>query len=39
MKKIQMVDLRSQYLKIKPEIDKEIQDVVDSCAFINRTCG
>ena len=35
MKKIQMVDLRSQYLQIKPEIDKGIQDVIDSCAFIN----
>ena len=35
MKKIQMVDLRSQYLHIKSEIDKEIQDVIDSCAFIN----
>jgi UDP-2-acetamido-2-deoxy-ribo-hexuluronate aminotransferase len=35
MKKIQMVDLRSQYLHIKPEIDKGIQDVIDSCAFIN----
>jgi dTDP-4-amino-4,6-dideoxygalactose transaminase len=35
MKKIQMVDLRSQYLKIKPAIDKGIQDVIDSCAFIN----
>lgn len=35
MKKIQMVDLRSQYLNIKQEIDKGIQDVVDSCAFIN----
>lgn len=35
MKKIQMVDLRSQYLNIKSEIDKGIQDVVDSCAFIN----
>ena len=35
MKKIQMVDLRSQYLSIKPEIDKGIQDVIDSCAFIN----
>ncbi len=35
MKKIQMVDLRSQYLQIKQEIDKGIQDVVDSCAFIN----
>jgi dTDP-4-amino-4,6-dideoxygalactose transaminase len=35
MKKIQMVDLRSQYLNIKPLIDKGIQDVIDSCAFIN----
>jgi len=35
MKKIQMVDLRSQYNHIKPEIDKGIQDVIDSCAFIN----
>lgn len=30
-----MVDLRSQYLSIKPEIDKGIQEVIDSCAFIN----
>ncbi len=30
-----MVDLRNQYLKIKPEIDKAIMDVVDSAAFIN----
>lgn len=35
MKKLQMVDLRSQYLNIKPEIDAAIQEVVDSCAFIN----
>ncbi|MCX6278958.1 MAG: DegT/DnrJ/EryC1/StrS family aminotransferase [Bacteroidetes bacterium] len=35
MKKIQMVDLRSQYLKIKSEIDQGIQDVIDSCSFIN----
>jgi UDP-2-acetamido-2-deoxy-ribo-hexuluronate aminotransferase len=35
MKKIQMVDLHSQYLHIKPQIDQAIQDVVDSCAFIN----
>jgi len=35
MKKIQMVDLHSQYLHIKPMIDKGIQDVIDSCAFIN----
>lgn len=30
-----MVDLRSQYLNIKSEIDKGIQEVIDSCAFIN----
>jgi UDP-2-acetamido-2-deoxy-ribo-hexuluronate aminotransferase len=35
MKKIQMVDLRSQYLNIKTEVDKGIQEVIDSCAFIN----
>jgi UDP-2-acetamido-2-deoxy-ribo-hexuluronate aminotransferase len=35
MRKLQMVDLRSQYLNIKPEIDAAIQEVVDSCAFIN----
>jgi len=35
MKKIQMVDLQSQYQHIKPEIDKGIQEVLDSCAFIN----
>lgn len=35
MKKIQMVDLRSQYLRIKDEIDAGIQEVIDSCAFIN----
>ncbi len=29
-----MVDLKSQYLKIKPEVDKAIQDVIDSTAFI-----
>ena len=35
MKKIQMVDLRSQYLKIKDEVDAGIQEVIDSCAFVN----
>ena len=35
MKKIQMVDLRSQYVKIKDEIDQSVQEVIDSCAFIN----
>lgn len=35
MKKIQMVDLQQQYQKIKPEIDKGIQEVIDAAAFIN----
>lgn len=35
MKKIQMVDLQSQYLKIKQELDKAIMDVVSSTQFIN----
>ena len=35
MKKIQMVDLQSQYARIQPEIDKAILDVVASAAFIN----
>lgn len=30
-----MVDLQSQYKKIKPEIDKAINEVVTSAAFIN----
>lgn len=30
-----MVDLHGQYLKIKQEIDRGIQEVIDSCAFIN----
>jgi UDP-2-acetamido-2-deoxy-ribo-hexuluronate aminotransferase len=34
MKKIQMVDLRSQYDKIKDAIDTGIQDVIDNTAFI-----
>jgi len=34
MKKIQMVDLKSQYEKIKPEVDKAIQNVIDSTQFI-----
>jgi len=33
--KIQMVDVRSQYEKIKTEVDAGIQEVIDSCAFIN----
>lgn len=34
MKKIQMVDLQSQYTHIKAEIDAGIQEVIDSAAFI-----
>src|SRR5215470_10538693 len=34
MRKIEMVDLKAQYRKIKPEIDRAIQEVVDSAAFI-----
>lgn len=34
MKDIQMVDLRSQYLRIKEEIDSAIQEVIDSSAFV-----
>jgi dTDP-4-amino-4,6-dideoxygalactose transaminase len=35
MNPIQMVDLKSQYQKIKPEVDQGIFEVLDSCAFIN----
>ena len=35
MKKIQMVDLQSQYQKIQPQVDKAILEVVGSAAFIN----
>jgi len=35
MRKIQMVDLVTQYQKIKPQIDKAIMDVVESAQFIN----
>jgi dTDP-4-amino-4,6-dideoxygalactose transaminase len=34
-KKIQMVDLKGQYLKIKNEIDAGIQEVINNTAFIN----
>lgn len=34
MREIQMVDLRSQYLKIKSEIDDAIKSVLNSTAFI-----
>ena len=33
--KIQMVDLKGQYEKIKGDIDAAISNVVESCAFIN----
>jgi UDP-2-acetamido-2-deoxy-ribo-hexuluronate aminotransferase len=35
MKKIQMVDLKSQYEKIKPAVDAAIQGVIENTAFIN----
>ena len=34
MRDIQMVDLQSQYDRLKPEIDEAIKRVVDSTAFI-----
>jgi len=34
MKKIQMVDLQSQYQKIKPEIDQAIRRIIDSTSFV-----
>lgn len=35
MRPIHMVDLKQQYLKIKPEVDQALLDVLDSTAFIN----
>jgi len=35
MRPIQMVDTKSQYLKIKTEVDAAIQEVLDSTAYIN----
>ncbi|KAA2220626.1 DegT/DnrJ/EryC1/StrS family aminotransferase [Chryseobacterium sediminis] len=35
MKKIQMVDLQSQYYKIKNDVDNAVLNVMDSAAFIN----
>ncbi|WP_203583372.1 MULTISPECIES: DegT/DnrJ/EryC1/StrS family aminotransferase [unclassified Parabacteroides] len=35
IEKIQMVDLHSQYLRLKPEIDAAMQSVWDATAFIN----
>ena len=34
MKKIQMVDLQSQYAKIKEAVDAGIQEVIDNAAFV-----
>ncbi|SHI55944.1 dTDP-4-amino-4,6-dideoxygalactose transaminase [Cruoricaptor ignavus] len=35
MRKIQMVDLQSQYYRIKSEVDNAVTNVMDSAAFIN----
>ncbi len=35
MRPIQMVDLKTQYEKIQPQIDAAIKEVLDSSAFIN----
>ena len=35
MKKLQMVDLKSQYEKIKTEVDAGIEEVISNTAFIN----
>lgn len=35
MKKIEMVDLRGQYLRHRKEIDSAIKEVIDNTAFIN----
>jgi dTDP-4-amino-4,6-dideoxygalactose transaminase len=35
MKQIQMVDLQSQYQKIKGQVDSQLQDVLNSSAYIN----
>lgn len=35
MRAIQMVDLKTQYQKIKAEVDKAVIDVLESSAFIN----
>ncbi|MBT8311162.1 MAG: aminotransferase class V-fold PLP-dependent enzyme, partial [Flavobacteriaceae bacterium] len=35
MRKIQMVDLKGQYKKIKEEVDSSVLEVIDSTAFIN----
>ena len=35
MKKIQMVDLKTQYQKVKPAVDSAISEVIESAQFIN----
>jgi dTDP-4-amino-4,6-dideoxygalactose transaminase len=35
MRKIQMVDTKNQYLTIQSEVDKAIQEILDSAAYIN----
>jgi len=35
MRKLQMVDLKGQYEKIKDQVDKAVINVIDSTAFIN----
>ncbi len=35
MRKIQMVDTKTQYLAIKPEVDAAINEVLDTAAYIN----
>ena len=35
MRKIQMVDLKGQYQQIKERVDKSINEVIESAAFIN----
>lgn len=35
MRPIQMVDTKNQYLKIKPEVDAAIHEVLDSASYIN----
>ena len=34
MKKIEMVDLRSQYERLKPQIDEAIERVINSTQFV-----
>ena len=35
MRKIEMVDLKSQYQQIKERVDSSISEVIESAAFIN----